>query len=201
MEGIQVSRKDRKSFIRKERILKILKYIGNSAMILIYTILIFIIITSCITMYDAFTHPGKVPSVFGYRAMTVLTGSMRPEINPGDLVITNEIKDLSSVKVGDVVTYKNKENILITHRVEEIKQKDGANTYITKGDANPVADVEPVTENQLQGTYKIKIPYIGYVGMFIKSGPGLILFIITPMALILGMELKTYLKKSKAKSV
>jgi signal peptidase I len=201
MEGVKVNRKLRREIDRKKSIAKTLKYIGNTATAIVCGILIFIIITSCITLFDAATHPGKTPSVFGYKQMTVLTGSMKPQINPGDLVIVKNIKDLNTIGVGTIVTYKNKENVLITHRVSELNNKDGVKTYITKGDANPAADVEAVTQNQLEGVYVTNIPYLGYFNMFVKSGIGIIFLILVPLILIMGLEIKNYFKKSVTKSV
>lgn len=199
MEHIKVNRKYRRDVNMKKRIGEMLKFVGNMVTIATCGILIFIIITSCITMFDAATHPGKTPSVFGFKAMTVLTGSMKPKIKPGDLVIVSNIKNYNSIKVGDTVTYKSKENILITHRISGIDNKGGSRTFITKGDANPVADVEPVTQNQLEGTYVTKIPYIGYAEMFVKTGAGIISLIVIPLILIMGIEIKSYFKKSKTK--
>lgn len=201
MESVQAKRKDKRKDNQKKGISKVLKYISNTLMMVTCAILIFIIITSCITIFDAATHPGKTPSVFGYKVMTVITGSMKPQINPGDLVIATNIKDLNSVKVGTVVSYLNKENVLITHRVIEINNNKGLRTYITKGDANPAADVEPVSQSQIQGTYKAKIPYLGYVGMFVKTGIGMISLIVIPLIIIFGLELINYFKKPKTKKI
>lgn len=197
MESVQIKKKE----IQKKVILKTLKYIGNTLIMLTCIILTFIIIISCITIFDSTTHPGKTPSAFGYKAMTVITGSMKPQFNPGDLVIAANLNDLNSVKVGSIITYINKENVLVTHRVLKINNKDGINTYITKGDANPTVDVEPVSTNQLQGTYKTKIAYLGYACMFVKSSVGMISLIVIPLIIILGIELMEFLKKTKIKKV
>lgn len=183
------------------QIKKVLKYIGNTLIMVTCGILTFIIITSCITIFDATTHPGKTPSAFGYKAMTVITGSMKPQFNPGDLIIASNLNNLNSVKVGTIITYVNKENVLVTHRVTKINNKDGVNTYITKGDANPVADIEPVSTNQMQGIYKTKIPYLGYVGMFVKTGVGMISLIVIPLIIILGIELTSFFIKHKTNKV
>jgi signal peptidase len=199
MEDKKFDRKHRRSDNKKNRIKKILRYIGKKVTYVICVILVLIIITSCITLADAAIHPGKTPSIFGFKAMTVLTGSMEPQIKPGNLVIVRNKKDYNSIKVGDTVTYKNKENILITHRIAEINSKDGLKTYITKGDSNPIADVEAVTQTQLEGVYVTKVPYVGYIGMFVKSSAGIITLVIIPMLLIFVIEIKNHFKKSKVK--
>lgn len=200
MEVIKINRRERKNIIRKKTLAKTLRYLEKTLMFTVCGILTLVIITSCIIMFDSAIHPGKTPSIFGFKAMTVLTGSMSPEINPGDLVIVKNIKESNTLTVGDTVTYKNRDNILITHRVLEVNNSDGLKTYITKGDANPVADVEPVTQGQLEGTYITQIPYLGYIGMFVKTSTGIILLVVIPMLLIFGIEVRSHFKKSKVKT-
>jgi signal peptidase I len=82
------------------------------------------------------------PHVFGYRTLTMLTGSMSPGINPGDVVITTPI-DVSEVTKGMVITYHIpvEDHHLITHRVISVQHApDGTVTVQTKGDANAAAD-------------------------------------------------------------
>lgn len=201
MENVEITRKERIRTNKRNQIVKVLKAIGNTTKIIICSILIFIIATSCIQMIDGAMNPGKTPSVFGYKAMTVLTGSMEPGIKPGDLVIAKAGEKLSSLKVGSIATYKNSQNVLITHRVIDISSKDGVNAYKFKGDNNPTEDVDVISKDQLEGIYIVKIPYLGYVNMFVKSGMGIVTLIIIPLALIFGMELIGYISKKRQKQL
>lgn len=88
---------------------------------------------------------------------TVLTGSMRPEINPGDVIIVKKI-NIEDVNSGDIITF-NKDEDVITHRVIEIKDKG----IITKGDNNNVLDSGQVNSTRLIGKVIFTIPKIGYV--------------------------------------
>ena len=45
-------------------------------------------------------------SMTGWKALSVPTGSMRPAIPPGSLVLVHRVS-ISSLKVGDVITYIN----------------------------------------------------------------------------------------------
>src|SRR4051794_27312485 len=45
------------------------------------------------------------PHLFDYRTSTMLTGSMAPGINPGDMVVTMP-KPTADLKVGDVISYQ-----------------------------------------------------------------------------------------------
>lgn len=82
------------------------------------------------------------PHLFGYRTITMLTGSMAPMINPGDVVVSVP-HPAESVEVGDVITYHIpvEDNRIETHRVTKvIEKKDGTIAIKTKGDANDGVD-------------------------------------------------------------
>src|SRR3712207_4389287 len=82
------------------------------------------------------------PHVFGYRTMTMLTGSMAPEIEPGDVTVVTPI-DVTDVTEGMVITYHQPigDRALVTHRVVYVdKTLERAVTIQTKGDANEAND-------------------------------------------------------------
>lgn len=112
----------------------------------------------------AFLFLAVGPRVFGYQTSTMLTGSMAPLINAGDVVVTFPTpgKDL---KVGDVITYSIpvEDHRVETHRVIEVlANPDGTTAVRTKGDANSGADPWTAT---LHGStvhkYVLTIPQMG----------------------------------------
>ena len=84
------------------------------------------------------------PHVLGYRTATMLTGSMAPGIEPGDVVVTVP-KPAVDLEVGDVITYQIpiEDHRVETHRVTAVEQRDGQVRFRTKGDAN--TNVDPWT--------------------------------------------------------
>jgi signal peptidase I len=136
------------------------------------------------------------PSMFGYKVMTVLSGSMEPDIKPGDVIIDKGINPVL-VKIGDVITYKAANNILITHRVLDIEEKSGQVFFKTKGDANNVEDEKLVSEEDLVGTLVLRIPYVGYALRFVNSRFGLALFILIPIFILLIDQIITILSELK----
>ena len=95
---------------------------------------------------DKFIIKSPIPSVFGYATLTVETGSMAGEINPGDMVL---IKDQNEYKSGDVITYLHDgDKVPTTHRIILVNE-DGS--FVTKGDANNSKDPEPVTKDIVYG--------------------------------------------------
>jgi signal peptidase I len=106
------------------------------------------------------------PHVFGYRTMTMLTGSMAPEIEPGDVTVVTPI-DVTDVTEGMVITYHQPigDRALVTHRVVSVdKTLDGTVTIQTKGDANEANDPWAAT---LDGdtAYQVQavIPELGHL--------------------------------------
>ena len=106
------------------------------------------------------------PHVLGYRTMTMLTGSMAPQINPGDVTVVTPIAT-SDVTKGMVITYHRpiEDHSLVTHRVVSVqKAPDGGVTVQTKGDANNAVDPWTATLNG-DTAYQVRavIPDLGHL--------------------------------------
>ena len=116
-----------------------------------------------------------VPKALGGTTLTVLTGSMEPTLAPGDVVAVRTVTDAATeVQVGDVVTFQpvSGDPTLVTHRVVAINQPnvpDGEATFITKGDANDVADENPVQYVQIRGAVWYSVPYIGWINNVVNG--------------------------------
>ena len=106
----------------------------------------------------------KLFEIIGYRSYTVLSGSMEPKFYPGDLVITKH-KNKTDIKVDDIVTFRDNEGVIITHRIIE-KTNEG---YITKGDNNNVNDADILKKENIIGEVKFSIPKLGYVSSFLSN--------------------------------
>ena len=109
------------------------------------------------------------PRILGYQTSTMLTGSMAPLINPGDVVVTIPTP-VADIKVGDIITYHIpvEDQRVETHRITEITTTaDGGTAVQTKGDANNGIDPWIAT---LQGkTVDKQIATIPYVGNAIRT--------------------------------
>jgi signal peptidase I len=113
----------------------------------------------------------------------VLTGSMKPSINPGDLLITKSTK-LAQPKVGDVVLYSARDlqgQAVSTwaHRIISGNAKEG---FTLKGDANPAPDIGKVKPLDIESIVLFKIPSIGQymsplVVILLGSGLALLIFV------------------------
>lgn len=110
--------------------------------------------------------------VFGLQVFSVLTGSMEPAYPTGSVIYVKEV-DPAELEPGDVITYMLSENTVATHRiVEVIPDEDGVLRFRTKGDANEVADTNPVLEANVLGTPVYSIPYLGRLASYIQTPSG-----------------------------
>lgn len=107
------------------------------------------------------------PSILGYKTFTVETGSMDPTIKEGSMIYVEPFSELEDYQVGDIVTFTDTEKEKsFTHRIVAIDEKEGL--FTTKGDANEIEDLEPVSADYAVGKVRMTIPVLGYIAMFFK---------------------------------
>ncbi len=155
--------------------------------VVLCVILIPIVIINCTLIAKQFLGKDKVPSVGGVFPMIVLTDSMAGTFDGGSLLFC-KTADAKDIKVGDIICYfdpSGNGTTTTTHRVKEIQTDDAGNiSFITKGDANNTEDKLPVPASKLVGTYWFHIAGLGSVAMFMQTTPGLIIFVIVPILLL-----------------
>jgi len=95
-----------------------------------------------------------------------LSGSMRPQMEVGDLGILVKVRP-EKIGVGDVIHF-HRDNGMVMHRVYEIRT-EGGKSFITKGDANRSPDLDPVLPKQVRGKVVAIIPRIGWVSIYLKD--------------------------------
>lgn len=166
-------------------------------------ILIPILIVNCVLIVRSYTSD-EVPSVGGYMPQIVLTDSMYPVIQSGDLIIyhTAEPED---VQVGDVISFfdpAGNGTTIVTHRVREITELNGDIAWRTKGDNNNADDLLLVPESKLVAVYQgTRLPGAGNVALFMQTTPGLIVCVVLPLMLLVGYDMirrKMYEKSAQA---
>lgn len=164
---------------------RILKVISN-----IVTSLLFVMLICAVFAVIVSRASGGEANLFGYQFKTVLSGSMEPIVQTGSVIAIKQIKDKPRFEKGDVVTYKAKDDILITHRI--VKVKGDGKSYITKGDNNNAPDPDPVLADNIVGEYTgYTVPYLGYAMNFAASKEGNALLLILPGLLLIGYAIFT----------
>lgn len=110
--------------------------------------------------------------VFPIYPSVIITGSMEPQIKPGDVILVKKItgiEDVENLSINDVIQFQ-RDGVLISHRIIEIKKDEKKGLlYKTKGDNNSGPDVELVHPQDIKGTVKYNVPKIGWLTLLIKS--------------------------------
>lgn len=104
---------------------------------------------------------------FNLFTIVVGSGSMRPVIQKGDLVLVKKVKP-NTLKKDDILVF-NHERITVVHRIIEIKTQNGEPVFYTKGDANKNADDYGIDSENAIGKVIFKIKYIGYPTIWIND--------------------------------
>jgi len=92
----------------------------------------------------------------------VLTGSMQPSINPGDMIFA--VSDTyKKPKLNNVIIYEAKrfDGEVIAPFAHRIVGGDAKTGWITKGDANEQADVQKPNSEDITGVVILTIPNVG----------------------------------------
>ncbi len=167
---------------------KVLTVIG----IVMCVILIPILVINCTLLIKGYTKSDEVPTIGGLAPMIVLTDSMYPLFDGGDLIFVRTANP-EDIKVNDVITFfdpAGNGTSVVTHRVIEIVTENGENKFITKGDANDAKDRLAVPADKLIGTYTgFRIPGAGSVAMFMQTTAGLIVCVVLPILLLVGYDI------------
>ena len=150
-------------FGKKELLCKIAGTMGKLTLLLF---MISVIICNLYFLVEKLVYKENHPSIFGYSIAVVVSGSMADAINIDDLVV---IYQDDHYDMGDIITYESGKS-LVTHRIVG-KTTEG---FQTRGDANNIADIDPVKEDQILGKVVKVVPRVGKVLYFFQSPLGLL---------------------------
>lgn len=154
-------------------------------------ILIPILVINCILIVKSFTSE-EVPNVAGTLPLIVLTDSMYPVIESGDLIICHTAEP-EEIAVGDVIAFfdpAGNGSSIVTHRVIEVTEQNGAPAWRTKGDNNNTEDRLAVPADKLVAVYEgTRLAGFGNVALFMQTTPGLIVCVVCPILLLVGYDM------------
>lgn len=175
---------------------KILSIIGDVLLV------VFILLAATVTIVSLNTKDRGVTNIAGKILLNIQTDSMKPTINPGDLIITKKY-DGEDINKGDIISFfafEQDTTIIKTHRVIEVNNIDGTITFTTKGDNSIAEDQVELTKNDILAIYDnenydgIKISFVGKVFSFLKSQVGFLLCIIFPLLIFFIYQLYKFIE-------
>jgi signal peptidase len=135
-------------------------------------------------------------NLFGYGVYTIVTQSMIPEYDVGDMIFAKKVEKID-LNVGDDIVYQGKKgdfkDKVVTHRIV----KKTFSTLTTKGIANSVEDPE-ITYDQVYGKVMYKF---GLLSLFSKLMNDSILFyfiVFVPFTIIIFFDIVGIFKDKEA---
>jgi len=96
--------------------------------------------------------------------IVVASGSMRPALEVGDLIIVQGVPP-ADIQIGDIVVFDSPQGIRTIHRVTRIQILPNGIQFKTKGDANPNEEPYWIAEQKVHGRVMYRIPYIGWLAL------------------------------------
>jgi signal peptidase I len=138
--------------------------------------------------------------MLGMGTFVVTGSSMEPTIQKGAVVLVEPVSP-SLINRGDIITF-DQDGQMTTHRVIAVDASNAASpTFTTKGDANAVADPEPVHFPGQVGIYRTSVPLLGYAIVYAQAywritltAVAALVFLFSALMLVLGnskMRLRT----------
>ena len=115
-------------------------------------------------------------------------------IEVDDLIFVSG-SDFQELQVGQIITFfeandrGDRTGKVVTHRIIEVTQKDGAVAYRTKGDANNTADSVLVRPQNVIGVYKNRVAKLGALVLFLQKPWGMLIFIGVPVLAFLAYDI------------
>lgn len=162
--------------MKKNQLLKKASSVLSSAVIAVEIIIILFIVVTKIS--------GGAPSLFGYRMYVIVSPSMSPEINVGDVIISKTYEN-ETLSVDDVVQYQGRggeiDGKIITHKIISIEGEGKDATIVTKGVANDDPDT-PIRGSDVIAVMKYKTVLFGPMYNVFSSTAGFIFLVMLPLA-------------------
>jgi signal peptidase I len=146
--------------------MKVLNIIGQ---VMLYFVVIFMILLNIFSINNK--------SFFGFRVYRVISGSMQPTLQIGDIIIIRKEKEYH---INDIITYDTGLTT-VTHRIKSIDN----NGVVTKGDANDVND-DVFNVDKIVGKYFFRISMISlFSNIMIGNSVFIVLIVLFSSILIL----------------
>lgn len=159
----------------KKRKTKVAK-IKNVINVAVYIILVPLLIYNASLIVQAIINPNKTPSFFGIKTYVIISGSMLPEIEVGDIVITKDVEQ-EELKEGDIISFRHGQSV-VTHRILQKVIVNDEVQYKTKGDNNNTEDSGTISYNSIEGKVIKTIPFLGKIAIVLQGKMSIIMIII-----------------------
>jgi signal peptidase len=112
-----------------------------------------------LTVLAGLLFASLAPQAAGLSAHVVVSGSMAPQVNVGDVVLTRSVSS-AELSPGQVLLFADPQQPgrLLLHRLVSF---DAEGHLVTRGDANQSNDSVHVSPSDVRGLARFRVPYVG----------------------------------------
>lgn len=165
---------------------RMLKIIGKIIYVFLYII---ILITLLLILVQRISNNNI--SIGGIRFFSVVSSSMLPEYEIGDIIIAKEVNP-EEIKIGQNIVYNGTKgdfkDKIITHEVIKIEKENGKYIFTTKGIAN--TDKDPIiSENQVLGKIIYKTKILSFLNKIVNNIYTFYFLIFVPITIIIAKNI------------
>lgn len=161
-----------------KKVLKILWKIAKIAVWILVILIVSVIVVQKVS--------NNKLTVANYSIYNVVTESMVPKYNVGDMLLARRV-DTNTLVVGDDIVYLGKEGTfndkIVTHQIVQIDDENGMRIFHTKGIANFIED-PVITSEQIYGKIVTKLNILSFLGRITSNQYGFYFIIIIPTVIL-----------------
>ncbi len=163
---------------------------------------VFVALAVVVTVYvfACTNNADGAPVIGGKCYLSVITDSMSPTFNPGDMIIGDAVsgEERYELQVGDVISFViadvngDEKDDLNSHRIIEVLTDDEGrvNGYRTQGDNEALSDYRIVSPMNVVCVWNGKIiKNIGNVFTFLYTSTGFLCCVVVPLLLVFAYEI------------
>lgn len=149
----------------------------------------FLVILVCIIFIQRVTNNNF--TIGGVRVFTIVTGSMLPEYEIGDMIVSIETNP-DKIEVGDNVVYQGKvgdfSGKIVTHKVIKKTPSGDGYTFITKGTNNTIEDPE-IDDSQIMGKVIYKTFILSFISKLLAKPAAFFFIVFVPFVILVFLEI------------
>ena len=158
-------------------------------------ITIFLILLIIIIAIQRFSNNNI--AIGGIRVFTIVTESMHPEYEVGDMIICKSMSP-EDIKVGDNVVYNGEvddfKGKIVTHKVIDKWKTVEGYRFTTKGVNNMIED-PLITDKQIIGKVVYKTKILSFISKLVNNSTTFFVVIFIPFTLLVFIEIIAVLKE------
>ena len=124
----------------------------------------------------------------GHQLVVIRGGSMEPAVHLGAVVDVTRVKP-GDLRPGDIVTLRESNDVVVTHRITRVVQLPDGLYIETKGDANSTVDPVLVPVTAVTGRVGANVPGLGYVIYLLTLPLGLLAVMCVALSMLFAVWL------------